>query len=410
VALARTGQRPAAVAWYAKLRRRLRQELGVNPSPELERAYRTVLGENIVIDPPALSEASAAHTPWRGPRPAIEQLIGRDDDLARLREIATSHRLITLTGPVGSGKSALALRLGLALHEEQPGGVAVTELWQARCERDVVAGVDALFNVADDGLQPLLAALGHRQILLILNDVDRTVDGCASVVDAIVRTCPYVTATVTSRETLGLPYEVVWQVGPLPVPSGANADRLDEVLASPAVQLFAQRAAQVRPEFQVTGANASAVASLCRRLDGLPLALEFASACLRTHSLEEVATDAADSLRRLNPRRRGQPAYRRSFHDALRWAYDCLDPAEQRCLSALGAVSPEFCAEAVASVYRNPSTAVALDEIRRLLDRLAEKSFLQVRHRSTGRKYHLLESIRAFAPHLASESALRPSA
>jgi predicted ATPase/DNA-binding SARP family transcriptional activator len=426
IVLARTGQRSAAVTWYADLRARLRTELGMDPSPELERAYRIVVGDGTVIDPPALTGASA-RAPWRGPGLTVGELVGRDDDLQRLRATMTRHRLITLTGPVGSGKTALALKLAAFLRDELPGGVAVVELCDARDESDVVDGLGGVLDRtgcpgsgggADGarcrgsvtGLPSLLEALGERQVLLILDDADRVIDGCARTVEAIVRSCPYVAVVVTSREALGLPYEAVWPVLPLPVPSSGDAERLDRVLESPAVQLFAQRVALVRPEFRVTAENARTVATICRRLDGLPLALEFAAACLRTHDLDEVASNGADSLRQLNPRRRGQPAHHRSFQQALRWAYECLDPAEQQCLSVLGAVGMEFSIETAAQAYADPAAPVPLDEVRRLLDGLAAKSLLQVRHRRNGTRYLMLESVSVFARHLRSAEVLPSSA
>ncbi|HEU5107161.1 MAG TPA: BTAD domain-containing putative transcriptional regulator, partial [Micromonosporaceae bacterium] len=293
IALARSGHRAVAVTRYAEVRARLAEELGVGPSELLSTAYREVLDTTGADDAtPVPATPVPARPPWRGPGPAVGELVGRRDDLDNLLYLLNRHRLVTLTGPVGVGKSALALALADAARDSFTNGVAVVDLSPARARSDVAAAVGEVVGHTDRatpaGPGRILQLLAGHQLLLVLDNAELAVDEAAILVDDILRGCPHVRVVATSREVFGIAYEAVHRVRPLAVgePEGGVPGRGPAPLdRQPAVQLFAHRAAQVNSGFRLTDANVTQVAAICRELDGLPLAIELAAASLRTWSL-----------------------------------------------------------------------------------------------------------------------------
>jgi predicted ATPase len=242
---------------------------------------------------------------------------------------------------------------------------------------------------------PLAHRLHDRKLLLVLDNAELVTDEAADLVDDVLRGCPQVTVLLASRELLGLPYEAVYPVRPL----GVETDH--GPAAAPALQLFARRAAQVQPAFRLTEANLEAVRSVCRALDGLPLAIELAAACLRTQRLEALVNVVEDPLRRIHPHRRGLPSHHRSLRAAVNRSIELLGPAEQRCFTALGAVPAEFGLETAA--IAGQAIAGEPETLQILLDRLVDKSVLEVMHGTSGRRYRMLGTVHALARQLLHE-------
>lgn len=394
--LARTGQRVVAMERYAVLRGRLQVELGVDPSPELEAAYREVLDGSGSVGG-AVESGSAPDRTWRGRGPVIDGLLGRAEDTRQLVRLLDRHRMVTLTGPPGVGKSALALTVADATRHRYSDGVIVVDLSTARTRQDVLRACAHAFGLPRSrDCEPwmLTEYLDGHQLLLVLDDTELALDDTAALIDDTLRANPGVVVLVTSRELLGMPYEAVYQVRPLAVDAEIPADPAGRP-PEPALQLFARRAAQVRPGFRLGPSTWEMVATICRQLDGLPLAIELAAACMRTDTLPELVARLADPLREIRPTRRGGPSHHGSLRAAMYRSFALLDATEQRCFASLGALAEDFCAEAAAAVARE--IAGEQWNMPYLLDRLVDKSVLEVYDGTGGRRYRMLATVRALA-------------
>lgn len=402
-ALARIGQRARAIERYAEVRERLRLDLGVDPGPELSAAYREVLDATLTSS--STHRPGPAHAaPWRGAAPLIDELTGRSTDLAAVNDLLHGYRLVSLTGPAGVGKSALGLAVAEQQRERHADGVAVVDLTDVRTgpalERAVIAVVTSPPRRTTEPPVPLVRQLTDRRLLLVIDNAELVTDATADLADELLRGCPGLTVLLTSRELLGMRYEAVYPVRPLhtdPEP-GSSAP-------PPAQQLFARRATQVRPSFRLDESTMPGVTTVCRALDGLPLAIELAAACLRTQRLDALVEVVADPLHWLRPPRRGVPSHHRSLHAAVHRSIELLDAAELRCFTGLGAMPADFDLAAAAGAGVGAGAALIDDPraVRALLDGLVDKSVLEVRHGPAGRTYHMLGTVHALARQLFQE-------
>jgi predicted ATPase/DNA-binding SARP family transcriptional activator len=346
---------------------------------------------------PAWQVAEPTRPPWRGVGPGVTALLGVDRDLSSLVELVSLQRLVTIAGPPGCGKSALALRTAALVRDNFGDGVAVVEAADTDAGDFAAAVVRA---VRDDATTTdPVAVLGDRELLLVMDNMEHLVETGSGVVDRILRGCGYVSALVTTREPLGLPYETVWRVRPLPVPAEHEIPSLD----NPALRLFAEAAARVRPGFRVDGDNAPTVAAICRALDGVPLAIELAAASLATDSLDALRDKVSDPLRQIRPLRRGWPAHHRTLGLALRRSVDCLTPMERSTFARLGGLQPDFTlVDAARECGWYPWEGV---DLRAILARLVAKSVLLVRHGSAGTRYRMLGIVHRLAVEMRSADA-----
>lgn len=391
-ALASTGQRAAAVHHYTGVRTRLRVELGVEPGAELTRVYHSLLHEQPAAAAPPVSGATRPR--WYGPGPTVGPLIGRRPEVAALAALLAANRLLTVVGPAGCGKSADALAVAEEVRSAFPDGVAVLELSEVADHAEVLSRLGATLGGVAVTDPVRLFADGRR--LLVLDNVEHLADTVAALVDGLMRGCRDLSVLVTSRKPLALPGEVVRRIGPLRLPAGDDPATLGE---NPAVRFFVQRAAQVSPGFRLQPDNAAALAWICQQLDGLPLALELAAACLYTDTLTELLHRVADPLHRLHPQRRGHPVHHRSLHRALRRSVDLLGPAERRLLLLVGNGPREFTLD---TARRRSVRVVAADDVPGLLDRLTNHSLLERRSGPEGLRYRMLRLTHRMAAALAA--------
>ena len=412
-ALAARGRQAEALAAYEQLRARLAEELGVDPSAELQAVHVAVLrGE-----PAAAARARPAPTPAAGTAPRtnlraqITSFVGRERDLAQVTAALSSARLVTLVGPGGVGKSRLASEVAARLLDRMPGGAWLVELAPLSDPAGLAQAVLAVLGAGAGGPLPLragrpaepppeerlAAAIGSRKLLLILDNCEHLVGSAAALAERLLARCPELRVLATSREPLGLAGEQRYPVEPLPVPGeGASAA---EVLSSPAVRLLADRAAAARPGFRVTAANAGPVLRICRALDGIPLAIELAAARLRALTPEQVADRLGDRFRLLaGASRSGLPR-----HQALRavvdWSWELLSEAERALLRRLAVFPGGAALPAAERVCADPGLG-GLDpgEVLYLLAALADKSLVAVVEGGAGGevRYTLLETVRAY--------------
>jgi predicted ATPase/class 3 adenylate cyclase len=334
--------------------------------------------------------------------------IGREREIAKIREQLAAHRLVTLTGIGGAGKTRLALQVGAELLDDFADGVFFVDLGPVSDPDAIVPaiaravglqlGVD-LGNGAGPAGSPeqrLLAFLSHRTCLVILDNCEHLLDGCADIADQIVGRCPDVTLLATSREGLAVDGEQLWQTPSLSTPDDEHA-----VQNSEAVSLFRARANAVRPDFELTPQNVGAVAEICRRLDGIPLAIEFAASRVAHMSPEEIASRLSDMFRLLaGGRRRVQR--QQTLQAALDWSYDLLTEPERTLLGRLAVFAGDFSLQAAEDVCAGGD--VDRGRVLDLLGSLVSKSLVTIEeHRGTTR-YRLMETVRMYASEKLRES------
>ncbi|NYT95308.1 BTAD domain-containing putative transcriptional regulator [Salinispora sp. H7-4] len=390
-ALTRSGQRAAAVHHFLDVRARLRAELGVEPGPELRRLYAALLHAGDEPQPPAGAPATVAVVEpdprhrWCGPGPPIGPLIGREDDLSRCATLLVAHRHVTVVGPAGCGKSATGLTVAERVAGAFPDGVATVDAAEARDCGEVLRLLAETLELPPDA-DPL-HAVGQQRVLLVLNDVEHLGARAGEMVDYALRRCRGAAMLVTSRRRLGLTHEAVFRLAPLALP---DLDAPETLADNPAVRLFAHRAGLIRPGFRLTPADTVTVARICHGLDGLPLAVELAAACLYTDSLDGVLRRVDHPLDELRPHRRGHPRHHRSLSAALHRSLAMVPPVDLACLARLGVGDRSF---SLQEAVTHCAGLVSPDRLPAVLDRLAEESLLAVRPGPDGPRYRMLRTV-----------------
>jgi predicted ATPase/DNA-binding CsgD family transcriptional regulator/transcriptional regulator with XRE-family HTH domain len=332
--------------------------------------------------------------------------IGREREVAAARErlLQPEVRLLTFTGPGGTGKTRLALAVAASLAEAFADGVHFVDLSPLRDPALVHVTIAHSFGFRDAGDQPLLdtlrLSLQPRHLLLVLDNFEQ-VSAAAALVADLLAACPAVTMAVTSREPLHLSWEHLWPVAPLALPPAPSAADCDRIAASPAVALFVERARASTPEFALTDENARLVADICIRLDGLPLALELAAARVPLLPLGAIHARIQQRLLLLTGGPRDVPVRHQTLRAAVAWSYDLLDRDEQAVFRRLAIFVGGFTLEAAAVVCAEggpgdggsiPSSTM-VDRLHSLLD----KSLLRADATSAGEpRFRLLETIREF--------------
>jgi len=372
LALYRCGRQSDALGEYDEVRRLLADELGLDPGPQLQRLHQQVLRQDgeLVAEP-------APMPPAAGPAPArlrtdvvppANPLLGREQEIAYVRSLLeeSTQRLVTLTGLGGVGKTRLAFAVAQASQERYRDGVVVLSLAATSDPETVMSEVARALGLAgSDGVDPAAAVAEHlrsRQLLLVLDNMEHLL-AAAAPVSRLVASCPELAVLVTSRTVLRVRGEVQFQVQPLVLPEPEESDAA--VLArSAAVALFVERAATTSPGFSLAtldATNAAAVGAICRRLAGLPLALELAAARVRLMPpatmlarLDEVM--ASGGARDLPPRQRTMRA-------AIDWSHDLLEPEQQRLFRRLSVFSGGFTLDAVEAVAGDLPVLGALEAL-----------------------------------------------
>jgi len=335
----------------------------------------------------------------------LSAFIGRGQELAEVRALVASSRLVTLTGAGGCGKTRLAVQLAAGLLEEPGDGVWLVELAAVTGEDAVAPAIGEALGLAAQPARPaleaLVDALAPLELLIVLDNCEHLVGGCATAAEAIVRRCPKVRLVATSREPLRIGGEAIYRVPPLSLPKPGH-DGLTAAQSSDAVALFADRAAAQGTGLVVDEETTPLVVSICRRLDGLPLAIELAAARLSSLSLGNLHDRLDQRFGLLTGGDRTAPARQQTLQAAIGWSYALLTGAEQVLLRRLAVFAGSFDLDAAEAV--GGAGGIHAADVAGLLGSLVDKSLVVAEPAGPALRYRLLETIRQFAADRLTES------
>jgi predicted ATPase/class 3 adenylate cyclase len=325
--------------------------------------------------------------------------IGRERELASAIERLQTTRLLTLTGPGGSGKTRLSLHLAADLLEGYPDGVWLVELAPVTSPASVGPTVAAAAHVRERpgrlAVDMIIESLRSRRVLLVLDNCEHLIAACAELADTLLRSCPALTVLATSREGLNVPGEALMPVPSLGVPDRDQLPPLEELRHYEAISLFVDRCSAYQPGFALTEENAGDVVRICRRLDGVPLALELAAARVRVLSVAEVARRLDDRFRLLTGGGRTVVARQQTLRALVDWSYDLLTETERLLLRRLSIFVRGWTLEAAEAVCTGDG--IERDAILDLHAHLVDKSLVVMLDRHGVARYSMLETIREYA-------------
>jgi predicted ATPase/class 3 adenylate cyclase len=374
------------------------RDLGAHRLKDLPRAEHIfqLVATDLPVDFPALRSLDA----FPNNLPVeLTSFIGREHELAELGTLLSATRLLTLTGSGGTGKTRLALRLASSQLESYADGawfIELASLADPTLLTQTVAG--ALGLQEEQGramLDVLLDYLRPRIMLLILDNCEHMIESCARLADGMLRAAPGLEVLATSRESLGIAGETAFRVPSLPLPDAHGAENLDRIAGNDCVRLFVDRASAADPRFQLTEKNAGAVAQICLRLDGIPLAIELAAARITVFSPDQIAARLDDRFRLLTGGSRTALERHQTLAALIDWSHDLLSEVERIVLRRLSVFAGGWSLDAAEAI----SGDAAGGDVVESLARLVEKSLVMVdvSSESTEARYRLLETIRQYA-------------
>jgi predicted ATPase/DNA-binding CsgD family transcriptional regulator len=328
----------------------------------------------------------------------LTSFIGRRPELREVKRLLATTRLLTLTGSGGAGKTRLALRAAAEMSRGFPDGAWLVSLASLQDPLLVPQAVFAALGVHDLSaglsLSSLTEYLAGKRLLLVLDNCEHLLDGCAVLAGTLLSSCPELQVLATSRQALGVAGEVRMTVPPMSLPEAGSAISIEQALSSDAVWLLTERATAVVPGFAIDTGNAAAVVELCRRLDGIPLALELAAVRLGSLSLDQLNQGLAEELSILGEGNRGGEARQQTLEATIGWSYRLLDEPERLLWARLSVFAGGFPADAVNEVCSDERLAAR--QIAGLLGALADKSILECQLAGSSARYGLLDTLRQY--------------
>jgi predicted ATPase/DNA-binding SARP family transcriptional activator len=392
----RAGRQAEALRAYQAAREVLVAELGIEPGQELQDLHGAILRQEPQLLPaPPPPGGAPPETPNNLP-PRLTTLIGREQELSDLGKAIETTALVTLTGPGGVGKTRLALEAAARHLPDFPAGVWFVELASLTEPDLIVETVAATLDVREHPTRPLADLVAEHlrrgRALLVLDNVEHLLAGAAALAERLLGACAELRILTTGRERLGITGEIVWPVPGLGLadPEATSAGLVGQ---APAARLFVERAVAVQPGFTLSDATAGAVARICRRLDGLPLAIELAAARLSALGVGQVAARLDDRFGLLTQGSRNAPARHQTLRAVVAWSYGMLAEPERVLFGRLGVFAGGFTLEAAEAVCGEPDGEPVFD----LLSRLVDRSLVAVEDPGApSHRYRMLETLRAY--------------
>jgi predicted ATPase/class 3 adenylate cyclase len=329
----------------------------------------------------------------------LTSFVGREPELAEVKRLLTATRLLTLTGAGGCGKTRLAYQASAELLDNYPDGIWSVEL-APLAEGDLLPhAVAAATGIREESGHPIIetlaSALHARELLLVLDNCEHLVTACAVLVDTLLHACPRLRVLTTSREPLGIAGETTWRVPPLRIADPNSMPTLETLTQYEAVRLFIERATDVQARFAVTNRNAPALAQVCYRLDGIPLAIELAAARISTLTVEEIARRLDDRFHLLTRGSRTALPRQQTLRALVDWSYDQLSLPEKALFRRLSVFAGGWTLEAAETICG--IDPVCEREVLELLSALVDKSLVLSDEQPDGRtRYRLLETLREY--------------
>lgn len=374
------------------------RDLGEHRLRDLARPQRLfqVVAPGLPIDfpPPKSLDSLPNNLPIQ-----LTNFVGREREIAEVRERLATSRQLTLTGTGGVGKTRLALEVAARALESFPEGVWLVDLSAIVDPVLVPRAAASVLNIQEEAGRSLTALLGDyllsKQALLVLDNCEHLATECAQLAEDLLRHCPAVRVVATSRETLGMVGEAVYRVPSLSLPDRRRLPAFDDLIQYEAVRLFADRAALSQPGFGLTQDNAATVARICGQLDGIPLAIELAAARVRALSVDAIASRLGDRFRLLTGGTRTALPRQQTLRAVMDWSYDLLTEPERVLLRRLSVFAGGFSLEAAQAV----GVPAGGDEVEvvDILTRLVDKSLVTVDPQGADVRYRLLETVRQYS-------------
>ena len=387
------GQNGAALKQYQTCEQILRKELGVDPQPETRALYKQIRkGEIKPIQPVKQKEMGAPqhNLPYQ-----ISTFIGRERELDEVTDLLAHHRLVTLVGTGGIGKTRLSLKVGEGLLKDYANGVWLVELASLSDPALVPQTVATMFHLVEGSeeslTEKLIRVLRAKSMLLIIDNCEHLLDACAQLTHALLSSCPNLKILTTSREPLGITGEAQYHVPPLGLPDLQQI--LEKLLDFESVQLFEERARLVQGNFSLTMENASSVTQICHRLDGIPLAIELAAARVNQFSTEQIAAQLNESFNLLTGGSRTALPRQQTLRASIDWSWNLLSESEQTLMRRLAVFAGGWTLDAAEAV--GAGDGVNESDVFELLSNLVEKSLVSVD--SENGRYRMLETILQYA-------------
>ncbi len=347
--------------------------------------------------PARQSRGGSFQTPTANRPVQLTTFIGRETEIAAVDELLQSARLVTLTGVGGAGKTRLAIEVAerVASRFDASGWVDLASLSNPALVPEVVA---AALGYREEGGRSAVETMVHhmceQSTFVILDNCEHLVDACAAVAERLLKGCPAICILATSREALGVPGEQAWLVPPMSLPAATTAA---SVLDSEAGKLFLERARAALPSFKLDDTSAPAVSQICRRLDGIPLAIELAAARVRVLAPRQIAARLDDSIKVLGKSSRSAVQRHRTLREAIDWSYALLDPTEAALFRRLSVFAGTFSLDAVEAVCQG-------DDVLDVLASLVDKSLVVMESAEGEARYRLLETLRQYAQERLAEA------